>query len=105
VWAWVPYAEDASRGKDRPLLVLARADGDRSWAMKLTSKPHDGERDHLPLGAGDWDRQGRASWLDVDQIYLVSSSGVRRDAGALGRAAYDRVARALSQRYGWSVSR
>ncbi len=105
VWAWVPYAEDASRGKDRPLLVLARANGDRSWAMKLTSKPHDGERDHLPLGAGDWDPQGRPSWLDVDQIYLVSSHGVRRGAGALGRPAYDRVARALSQRYGWPVSR
>ncbi len=105
VWAWVPYAEDAARGKDRPLLVLARADSGRSWAMKLTSKPHDGERDHIPLGTGDWDRERRPSWLDVDQIYLVPMSGIRRTAGALDRATYGRVAQALSQRYGWRAAR
>ena len=29
VWAWVPYEEDASRGKDRPVLVIGTrvADG------------------------------------------------------------------------------
>lgn len=105
VWAWVPYAEDAARGKDRPLLVLARADGGQSWAMKLTSKPHDGERDHIPLGTGDWDRERRPSWLDVDQIYLVPASGIRRTAGALDRATYARVAQSLSQRYGWRTAR
>lgn len=105
VWAWVPYAEDAARGKDRPLLVLARADSGRSWAMKLTSKPHDGERDHIPLGTGDWDRERRPSWLDVDQIYLVPTSGIRRTAGALDRATYGRVAQALSQCYGWRAAR
>lgn len=102
VWAWVPYEEDSARGKDRPLLVLARADGGRSWAMKLTSKSHDGERDHLPLGTGDWDRQGRPSWLDVDQIYLVPAHGIRREAGGLGRDGFRRVAAALAQRYGWT---
>ena len=104
VWAWVPYAEDPSRGKDRPLLVIARADRDRSWAMKLTSKPHDGDRDHLPLGTGDWDRERRPSWLDVDQIYLVPAAGVRRVAGALDRSTYLRVAQKLSQRYGWRTA-
>lgn len=104
VWAWVPYAEDAARGKDRPLLVLAHAEGDRSWAMKLTSKPHDGERDHIPLGTGDWDRERRPSWLDVDQIYLVPTSGIRRTAGALDRATYRRVAQSLSERYGWRAA-
>ncbi|MGZ0067813.1 type II toxin-antitoxin system PemK/MazF family toxin [Microbacterium arborescens] len=105
VWAWVPYAEDAARGKDRPLLVLARADSGRSWAMKLTSKPHDGDRDHIPLGTGDWDRERRPSWLDVDQIYLVPTSGIRRTAGALDRTTYARVAQSLSQRYGWRTAR
>ncbi|MFS0714717.1 type II toxin-antitoxin system PemK/MazF family toxin [Microbacterium sp. 2P01SA-2] len=105
VWAWVPYAEDAARGKDRPLLVLARADGGRSWAMKLTSKPHDGERDHIALGTGDWDRERRPSWLDVDQIYLVATSGIRRTAGSLDRTTYRRVAQSLSQRYGWRAAR
>ena len=25
VWAWVPYEDDPSQGKDRPVLVLGRA--------------------------------------------------------------------------------
>ncbi|SDQ15475.1 type II toxin-antitoxin system PemK/MazF family toxin [Microbacterium sp. cf332] len=104
VWAWVPYEEDATRGKDRPMLVLARAGRGSSWAMKLTSKPHDGERDHLPLGTGDWDRERRPSWLDVDQIYLVPVAGIRRTAGSLDRSTYARVAQSLSERYGWRVA-
>ncbi|KAA9087028.1 type II toxin-antitoxin system PemK/MazF family toxin [Microbacterium radiodurans] len=104
VWARVPYAEDPSQGKDRPLLVLARADAESSWAMKLTSRPHAGHRDHLPLGAGEWDREGRPSWLDVDQIYLVPAGAIRRTAGAVDRSVYLRVAGQLAQRYGWRVA-
>ena len=28
VWTWVPFEEDPAQGKDRPVLVVARADGD-----------------------------------------------------------------------------
>ncbi len=71
--------------------------------MKLTSKPHAGDRDHLPLGAGEWDREGRPSWLDVDQIYLVPAGAIRRTAGAVDRSVYLRVAGQLAQRYGWQT--
>ena len=41
VWTWVPYEEDHSRGKDRPVLLVGR-DGPWLLALQLTSKDHDG---------------------------------------------------------------
>ena len=75
VWTWVPYAENDGRGKDRPVLVIGRQDADRVFAVRLTSKSHDGERDFLSIGTGPWDSQGRPSWVDVDQLYSVHSDG------------------------------
>src|SRR5699024_11576160 len=37
VWAWVPYEEDHSQGKDRPVLVIGR-DGAWLLALMLTRK-------------------------------------------------------------------
>lgn len=101
VWTWVPYAEADGRGKDRPVLVIGRQSADRVYAVRLTSRPHDGERDFLSIGPGPWDSQGRPSWVDVDQVYSVHDRGMRREASALDRARFLQVARALHARFGW----
>lgn len=103
VWTWVPYDENDGRGKDRPVLVIARKDAQRVYAVRLTSKAHDRDRDFLPIGAGDWDAAGRPSWVDIEQIYLVHSEGMRREAAALDLTRFAVVARALQERYGWAV--
>ncbi|GAA5197976.1 type II toxin-antitoxin system PemK/MazF family toxin [Microbacterium jejuense] len=103
VWTWVPYAERDGRGKDRPVLVIGRCDADTVYAVKLTSKAHDGQRDFLPIGSGAWDSQGRPSWVDIDQFYLVHRAGMRREAAALDLERFVRVADALHRRYGWAV--
>ncbi|WP_181156603.1 type II toxin-antitoxin system PemK/MazF family toxin [Microbacterium sp. MYb66] len=102
VWTWVPYEENDGRGKDRPVLVIGRESPDRVFAVRMTSKAHDGDRDYLSIGSGDWDSQGRESWVDVEQLYSVHERGLRREAAALDRGRYDRVALALRRRYGWS---
>ena len=61
VWTWVPFAEQDGRGKDRPVLVIAQESSERVYAVKLTSRSHDGDREYVPIGAGDWDVQGRPS--------------------------------------------
>jgi len=104
IWTWVPYEENDGRGKDRPVLVIGRASADRVYAVRMTSKPHDGDRDYLSIGAGDWDSQGRESWVDVEQLYSVHERGLRREAAVLDRRRYDRVSAALTRRYGWSAS-
>jgi hypothetical protein len=103
VWTWVPYAENDGRGKDRPVLVIARQSDDRVFAVRLTSKSHEGDHDFLPIGPGSWDSRGRPSWVDIDQLYSVHAEGMRREASALDRERFVRVADALRSRYGWEV--
>ncbi|GEP47744.1 type II toxin-antitoxin system PemK/MazF family toxin [Microbacterium saccharophilum] len=103
VWTWVPYAENDGRGKDRPVLVIGRDGEDRVYAVRLTSKSHDGDRDFLALGTGPWDSRGRPSWVDIEQLYSVHRDGMRREASVLDLDRFTRVAKALSDRYGWAV--
>ncbi|WP_082041089.1 type II toxin-antitoxin system PemK/MazF family toxin [Microbacterium sp. MEJ108Y] len=102
IWTWVPYEENDGRGKDRPVLVIGRESADRVYAVRMTSKAHDGDRDYLSIGSGDWDSQGRESWVDIEQLYSVHESGLRREAAVLDRSRYGRVASALARRYGWA---
>ena len=71
--------------------------------MRLTSKAHDGDRDFVSIGTGPWDGQGRPSWIDIEQLYSVHAEGMRREASALDRARFTRVAQALRGRYGWDI--
>ncbi len=101
IWTWVPYEENDGRGKDRPVLVIGRQTASRVYAVRMTSKAHDGDRDFLTIGTGAWDSQGRESWVDIEQLYSVHEHGMRREAAILDRSRFDRVASALQARYGW----
>lgn len=101
IWTWVPYEENDGRGKDRPVLVIGRESAERVFAVRMTSKAHDGDRDYLSIGSGAWDSQGRESWVDIEQLYSVHETGLRREAAVLDRSRYGRIASALSRRYGW----
>ncbi|WP_326845044.1 type II toxin-antitoxin system PemK/MazF family toxin [Microbacterium gorillae] len=104
VWTWIPYEEADGRGKDRPVLVIARHGRDRVYVVRLTSKSHDGDRDYLSIGSGAWDSKGRESWVDIDQIYSVHVEGMRREAAVLDRTRFDTVAAALKRAHGWSAA-
>ncbi len=61
VWTWVPYEEDATKGKDRPTIVVAR-DGAEVLLVPLSSRSHEERPDHaswIALGSGAWDGEGR----------------------------------------------
>lgn len=99
VWTWVPYEEDASQGKDRPVLLVGR-DGDLLLGLMLTSKDHThpGHRDpeYVDIGTGSWDLKGRASEVKVDRVIRIDPQGIRREGSVLPRQAFDRVRRALA---------
>ncbi|HWU58791.1 MAG TPA: type II toxin-antitoxin system PemK/MazF family toxin [Microbacteriaceae bacterium] len=102
VWTWVPFEERDGRGKDRPVLIVAEAPGSGFLAVQLTSKPHDGHHgDFVSIGVGPWDAQGRASWVNIDRVFLVQTAGMRREAAALDAVRFTTVAAALRKRYGW----
>jgi len=102
VWTWVPFEQDASRGKDRPLLVVGR-DGTGLLGLVLSSRAsHDGSPDWLALGSGAWDGASRDSWVRLDRVLEVDEDGIRREGAVLDRARFDRVAARLRTEHGWS---
>ncbi|HEX5567910.1 MAG TPA: type II toxin-antitoxin system PemK/MazF family toxin [Streptomyces sp.] len=101
VWTWVPYEEDDGRGKDRPVLVVAREEAGTLLAVQLSSRQRERHHDWVPLGSGPWDRSGRESWVDLDRVLRIHPGGMRREACALDRARFYLVVHSLQQRYGW----
>lgn len=102
VWTWVPYEENDGRGKDRPVLVVAREENRETLlAVQLTSRERSGDEDWLPLGSGPWDRTARNSWVHLERVLRVHPDGMRREACALDRARFNRVVHSLQLRHGW----
>ncbi len=107
VWTWVPFEEDHTRGKDRPVLVVGR-DGPWLLALPLTSKDHDRDaaqearegRLWVDVGSGGWDREGRASEARLDRVVRVDPEAVRREGAVLDEDRFAEVAGALSRRRG-----
>jgi hypothetical protein len=99
VWAWVPYDENDGRGKDRPVLIVAR-DGGTLLGLTLTSKDHDRDaadearrgRYWMDIGSGPWDSRGRPSEVRLDRILRLTPDAVRREGAALDRTRFLRVA-------------
>ncbi len=103
VWAWVPYEDDPTRGKDRPVLIVGH-DGPWLLGLMLTSKDHD--RDYaqearagrlwFDLGPGAWDSKGRPSELRLNRVIRLHPAAVRREGAILDRARWDAVVAALA---------
>ncbi|WP_017197579.1 type II toxin-antitoxin system PemK/MazF family toxin [Arthrobacter sp. M2012083] len=101
VWSWVPYEEDHTQGKDRPVLLVGR---DREWllGLMLTSKDHDNDAragEYVDIGTGAWDRQGRPSEINVGRVIRLNPKAIRREGAVLGKAQFHEVARALQARH------
>ena len=102
VWTWVPYEEDASQGKDRPVLVVGR-DGRTLLGLMLSSQDErDGQRGWLALGPGAWDREQRPSWVRLDRVLEVAEDGIRREGAVLDPRRFALVADALRRDQGWA---
>ncbi|MFD1147335.1 type II toxin-antitoxin system PemK/MazF family toxin [Saccharothrix hoggarensis] len=101
VWAWVPFEEDPTRGKDRPLLVVGRHRR-ALLALMLTSKTPDRheEDDCLDLGSGRWDRDSRRSYLRLDRVFELDEDDIRREGSVLEPERFSLVVDAL-RRMGW----
>jgi hypothetical protein len=105
VWTWVPFEEDHSRGKDRPVLLVGH-DGPWLLALQLTSKDHDGHPRRrggprwVDIGRGPWDPQRRPSEVRVDRVVRVGPSAIRREGSVLPREVFDLVAAAVRDTHG-----
>lgn len=95
VWAWVPYEEDHSQGKDRPVLLIGKHQG-RLLGLMLTSRDRTaggtGDPAYVDIGSGPWDKQGRPSEVRTDRIIQLAPGDVRRIGAVLPRAQFTQVA-------------
>ena len=101
VWTWVPYEEDPSQGKDRPVVVIGSA-GPRLAVVPLTSRGPDGRPDPtawVPVGTGAWDGEHRESYANVDRVLRVAPGDVRREGATLGRDRFDAVVAGVRRRH------
>jgi len=101
VWTWVAYEEDASQGKDRPVLVVGRNGSTLLGLMLSSNSDRDGHRDWLALGPGAWDAENRPSWVRLDRVLDVPEEGIRREGAILDRIRFDAVAARLRSDFGW----
>jgi len=102
VWTWVAYEEDASQGKDRPVLVVGRQ-GDGLLGLMLTGQhEREGDPGYLSLGSGPWDPAGRPSWVRLDRVLEMGEDSIRREGAVLDQVRFDRVAAALRRDHGWA---
>ena len=110
VWGWVPYEDDPSQGKDRPVILLARGTGelDGQWlGLMLTSKDHDRDaaeeerwgRYWMDVGSGGWDREGRPSEVRLDRLLVLDDSAIRREGAALDEADFEAVVAAAREHH------
>lgn len=97
VWTWVPYAEHDGRGKDRPVLIIARIDGDTTAGCYLSTKPH---RGFVSVGSGGWDSQGRESFLAPDRVLRITDSGMRREGHVLEREHFVTAVQTVARLHG-----
>lgn len=99
VWGWVPYEEDSTQGKDRPVLIVAR-EGESLIGLMLTSKDHDRDHEHerregrfwFDIGSGPWDPKGRDSEVRTDRLIRLDPHSVRREGAVLAEALFNLVA-------------
>ncbi len=98
VWTWVPYEEDPTRGKDRPVLVIGEHDGEL-LALALTSRDHDLDaaqesrdgREWMDIGTGAWDARRRPSEVRLNRVLRLDATAVRREGAALPRKTFEAV--------------
>ena len=72
----MPYEEDHSQGKDRPVLVIGNDRG-RLLALMMTCRDRNNARsrdeDYVDIGSGAWDVRGRPSEIKLDRVLQTRS--------------------------------
>lgn len=104
VWGWVPFEDDPSQGKDRPVLVIGEESG-KLLTLMLTSKDHhrDAEQEAragrywMDVGRGDWDHEGRDSEVRLNRLIVLDPHTVRREGSVLPKPTFDAIITAAEQ--------
>ncbi len=93
MWTWVPFEDDPTLGKDRPVVIIGRHGASLS-GVALTSKDKH-RSDQVAVGSGAWDPKHRTSYAKIDRLLDVVPTEVRREGAVLDRARFDALVSAV----------
>jgi len=102
VWTWVVYEDDPTQGKDRPVLVVGRESRTLLGLMLSSQLHHAEDPTWIGIGSGDWDYEGRPSWVRLDRVLDVPEESIRREGAIMERHTFELVAARLRAEYFWS---
>jgi len=97
VWTWVPFEEDPSQGKDRPVVIIGRRNNNLV-GIPLTTKS-DNREAQVNIGTGDWDPERRVSYARIWRLLDVDESRMRREGAILERDRFDAIIAAVDDYY------
>jgi hypothetical protein len=97
VWTWVPFEEDPSQGKDRPVVIIGRR-GQMLVGVPLTTQRDDREA-QVQVGVGDWDTQHRVSYARIWRLFDVDPLAMRREGAIVTPETFVDVVKAVDKYY------
>jgi hypothetical protein len=97
VWTWVPYEEDPTQGKDRPVMIIGRR-GEMLVGVPLTTRRDDREP-QVEVGVGPWDQDRRVSYARIWRMYDVDPKAMRREGAIVDRDRFVEVVEAVDVYY------
>ena len=97
VWAWVPFEDDHTQGKDRPVVIIGRR-GSHLVGVPLTTKRNEREA-QVNMGTGGWDPKRRTSYARVWRMLDVAPESARREGSVLDVPRFEALVRAIDEYY------
>lgn len=103
VWLFVPEHGPTEPPTERAVMVIGRSVNQDLLGLLISPNDvHDEDRDWFPIGSGPWQTTGDPCWVRLDRVIQVPEDSVRREGALLPERRFDRVARALRNRFGWT---
>jgi GNAT superfamily N-acetyltransferase len=97
VWAHVPFEDDPSQGKDRPVLIVGRATNGNLVGVQLTSKTH--RPGDMPIEWGD----GKPSSVRPERFIQVDLTNYRKEGAYVKKPKFQDVVDYVSGRHGLTL--
>ena len=97
VWGWVPFEEDPSQGKDRPVVIIGRR-GSMLVGVPLTTRRNHREA-QLNMGTGGWDPKRRTSYARIWRMCDIDPDRCRREGAVLDVQRFESLVRAVDEYY------
>ncbi|MAT04530.1 MAG: hypothetical protein CL424_05750 [Acidimicrobiaceae bacterium] len=97
VWAWVPFEEDPTQGKDRPVVIIGRR-GPKLVGVPLTTRRNSREA-QLNMGTGGWDPKRRTSYARIWRMCDIDPDRTRREGSVLDVQRFEALVRAVDEYY------